>query len=366
MLQSRYNVALYTKIANMWLIFNVIMVAISWLPHWPIPTMSWITLSLYFLAFLLTLFIAIADEFSRDAYIPLSLLFFLYSLFLPVMLIGEGYVFGSNMFGWQAYRYQYLAVAFFLAFSIMYYSVKHALRPSKPGLLAAATILFVAAVFLYHFWHFLQPSSEFYTTLLFQKSITYYLLPVVAIFIYGLFNPFFKPIHGEYAHSIMSILALLSFRELVISISFIKGVFLFGADQVFLALALLALIFVLVKKLNFASSPAGKIYAQIAHQAIYIPNLKLEGRDRKEFLQFAAVVYFAYLRKNIIIPIFLIFVFLLKFINPPYIVRLNLLALVLVLFLVFLFLISAYSRKQNKDGFLITASPQNNQSGLQN
>jgi len=357
MLLSRYNVALFTRIANIWLAFNAIMMAVSWLPHWPIPWLSWVNLSLYFLAFLLTLFVAVADEFNRDAFIPFCLLFFLYSLFLPLMLIGKSYVFGSNSLGWLAYRYQYLAVAFFFAYSIVYYSAKHALRPAKPWILTAATFIFVAATFIFLFKPFLHPKSAFYNPHLFQKSFLFHLLPVIAIFLYGLLNPFFKPKHGEYAHSIMSFLALLSLREVAINMSLLKGDFLFGYDQVFLALALIALNIVLIKKLVFANSDAGKVYAQIMHHAIHIPNLKLESRDRKEFVQFAAVIYYVYLRKNIIIPIFLICVFILKFLEPPFIVRLNLLALVLVLLFVLLFLISAYNRKQNSNGFVITGSP---------
>ena len=292
------------------------------------------------------------------------LLFFLYSLFLPLMLIGESYVFGTNNLGWLAYRYQYLAVAFFFAYSIVYYAAKHALRPEKSWILTAATLLLVAAVFVFLFKPFLHPKSTFYNPHLFQKSFTFYLLPVIAIFLYGLLNPFFKPKHGEYAHSIMSLLALLSLREVAINMSLLKGVFLFGIDQAFLALALIALNIVLIKKLTFAYSDAGKVYAKILHQAIHIPNLKLETRDRKEFVQFAAIVYYVYLRKNIIIPVFLICVFLLKFLDPPFIVRLNLLALVLVLLFVFLFLINAYNRKQSSNGFIITGSSRKKGSGF--
>ncbi|MBN2410078.1 hypothetical protein JXQ31_00205 [candidate division KSB1 bacterium] len=191
-------------------------------------------------------------------------------------------------------------------------------------------------------------SQKFYL-----NSLTFNLLPVVALFSYGLLNPYFKPKFGEYSHSIMTVLALVSIREVSSAFSQLKSVYLFGIDNIFLTLALIALNFFLLKKLNFVYSTAGQIYSQILHNRLSIGNLKIEGRDAKGFMVFASFVYYLYSRKIIIFPILLIISFIIKYLNPPFILSLNIITFAIVTLFVFIYLINVYNRRiKNKDFFI--------------
>ena len=353
---GRDNFAILKKIANLWLLFNVVMIIVSYLPHWPMPYISWINLSLYFLAFVSTIYIAKAEKFNRDTLIPLAFLFFLYavpSVFL--ILIGKDFSFGSDTLSWLAFRYYYLIILFFFAYSILYYAAKNALQPGKPVLLNAATFIFVAAVFLVHF-HVLifNPTVPHYNELLIAKKFTYYILPLFSVFLYGVLNPFLKPKHGEYTHAIMAILAFLSLREFAITLSEMKNVFFFGTDQYFLALTLIILNFFLYKKINFVYSTAGQIYTKILYNDLQIPNLKLESREKGRLSKFALFVYFIYLKRAMFIPLSFIILFFIKYLEPPLIVSLNLIFIGLMLFIIILFMVYTFNRKQKKDGYIIS------------
>jgi len=356
MQSGRYNVALLRRITNIWFGFNILLVIVNCLPHWPIPFLSWVNMSLYFLAFLMVIYNVKVDEFNWDVFVPFSVLFLLYSVIpIPIIFTGRGFLFGNDLVSWLVYRYYYLVVSFFFVFSIVYYAAKSALQPKKPWILLAATFLFVAAVFLYHFYPLLfNPYIENYNNILYHNKFTYYLLPIIAIFSYVLLNPFFKPKHGEYTHSILSVLTLLSLRELARTITELKNVFVFGTDIIFLVLPLILLNIFLFKRLVFLYSPSGKFYSMILHDAIDVPGLKLEGRDKREFTLFAAIVHYLYSRRHLFIPLVFIFLIFLRIINPPYIVSINLFILAVVVFLTLLFLVTTYNRKQNRDGFIVT------------
>ena len=241
-----------------------------------------------------------------------------------------------------------------LVFSIVNYSAHVALKPSKPWILTLASFVFVAGVFYFHFGYLLPVSAfDMQSQKFYLNSLTFNLLPVVALFCYGLLNPYFKPKFGEYSHSIMTVLALLSFREIATSFSQLKNVYLFGIDNIFLTLALTGLSFFLLKKLNFVYSTAGQIYSQILRNNLSIGNLQIESRDTKGFKVFAAFVYYLYSRKMIIFPILLIIAFILKYMNPPFILSLNIITFAIVTFFVFIYFINVYSRRtKNKDFFI--------------
>jgi len=299
---GRYNFPLLTRIFNIWLIFNALMIIISYFPHWMLPLSSWLNISIYFLAFLFTVHIVFINKFSRHILVPFTVLFFLNVLSLALIFTGDNYLWGNTTQSFLIFKYTLLLCMFLFAYCVVNYAAHIALFPDKPWILTIATFLFVAGVFIYHYHTFLPirvvsiiNDQNFYV-----KSFTFNLLPVVALFCYGLLNPFFKPRYGEHSHSIMTVLALLSLREVASAISGMKNVYLFGIDQVFLTLALLILTFLLFKKMNFDYSTTGQIYTQILHNELSIGNLKIERRDNRDFRIFTAFIYYLYCFDSII------------------------------------------------------------------
>jgi len=244
---------------------------------------------------------------------------------------------------------------FLFVFSIVNYAAHVALSPGKPWILTIATFIFVAGVFIYHYYSFFPKNvvNIVNDQTFFIKCFTFNLLPVVALFSYGLLNPFLKPRYGEYSHSIMTVLALLSLREVASAISGMKNVYLFGIDQIFLTIALLIWIFLLFKKMNFDYSTTGQIYTQILHNKLSIGNLKIERRDNRDFRIFAAFIYYLYLRKIIIFPILLVLAFIIKYLNPPFIVSINIITFAVVSLLVAAYFIWMYNRKLKTKDFYI-------------
>ncbi len=354
MIKGRYNFTLITKILNSWVLCLVFLVIISYLPHWPMPISSWINLGLYALSFILTFSILIKDKYSLFTFLPFSLFFLGCLLLLPAMFIGDDLIFGSNLVSILYYKYIFLFCIFMFAFAVLNYASQVALTPKRQWILFLASFAFTLGVFVFHFHDIFSPEvTNIFNKKFFQGSLTYHLLPVVALFSYGILNPYLKPRYGEYSHSIMTVLALLSIRELGTAISELKHVFLFGIDQIFLTLALILLNFFLFKKYNFLSSTTGAIYSQIVNNDLDIGNLRLESRDRKGFKIFAAFVFYFYQRKNIILPFLLFLVVGFKYLNPPIIVSLNILAFAIVTFFVFFYFIVIYNKKNKNQDFYI-------------
>lgn len=319
------------------------------------PLLSWVNLALYFLAFLFSYFIIKSDRFSRDIFVPVGLMFLFYTLFLPYVLMGEGYLISNNTLGWNYYKYLNLVNNFLFAFSIVYYAAKHALNPQRPWLLLTASALFVGVVF----WHFFgqmlfQKGAIFSTHEYYKKAVTYFLLPPVAIFAYGLLYPLFRPNHGQYYHSLMIVFSLLSVREVFSHFTHMKDLFLFNLDLIFLTVTLVFLNIVLAKRLKFISSTTGQIYSEILNNQMVIPNLKLVGRDRSQYNNYLGVINYLYMHKLIIIPTIFISLLVLNFVNVPLTISMNLIALAIVAFLSVLFLMISYNNKIKHGGFIIS------------
>ncbi len=351
---GRYNLSLLTRIFNLWFVFNALMILVSYLPHWNLPLSSWFNFSIYFLALLFTIHIVYINKFSRHILVPFVLFFLINISSIPIIFMGDNYVWGSYLLTCQLYKYLLLFTMLLFTFSVVNYAAHTALRPQKPWILTIASVTFVSLVFIFHFKSFLPLSVIFINNQdFFLKSFTFYLLPVVALFSYGLLNPFFRPSYGEYSHSIMTVLALLSLREVASAVSGMKNVYLFGIDQIFLTIALLIFTYLLFKKMNFDYSTTGQIYTRILHNDISIGNLRIERRDNRDFRILAAFVYYLYNRKIIIFPILLIIAFIVKYLNPPFIVSINIITFAIVLFIVFTYFIWTYNRKIKDKDFYI-------------
>ena len=336
------------------------MILVSYFPHWPLPLVSWLNISLYFFAFLLTMYIARADEFNRDTLIPLAVLFFLYSVpSSALVFMGEKASFGSDRLSWIVYRSLYLFIQFAFSYSIVYFAAKSGFQPKRPFVLQAAVFAFVTAVWYFHFHTLiLDPFHPSYNEILINRKITYFLLPAFSMFVYAVLTPIIKPKHGEYSHALMAILTFLCMREFAISISEMKKIFLFGLDQYFLTMALVALNIFLIKKMIYAYSFSGQIYAQLLHNKLVVPNLRLETRDKKEFTLFTLFLTYINRKRNLLIPLFCIAFFILRYIELPFIVSLNLIFMFLMAFLVIVFMIYTFGQKEKKNGFIITGSRQ--------
>ncbi|NOY59944.1 MAG: hypothetical protein GXO75_13590 [Calditrichaeota bacterium] len=281
MTKSRYEKAHWGTILNAWFAFNVLMVFLSRFPHIPMPLMSWINLSLYFLAFLITFFLVKEDQFNRDIYLPFCILFLINSSILLYIFIGDNYLIGNNEIGWSIYKHTKLILAFFFVYSIVYYSAKHSLRPQNPFLLITATIALVTAIFIFHFKDFLFDPSSFYDKSLDRKLFLFHLFPPVAIVLYGLLSPLFKPKYGIYYHSIMVVLLFLSARQIFIDLVKLKNISIFGIDQIFLTIALLFLLYFLAQKLNFISTLTGQISNLFSNYVRFIAYSKFKIRNQR-------------------------------------------------------------------------------------
>ena len=354
MITGRYNLTLVSKIFNSWLVCLFILVVSSYLPHWHMYLSSWVNLGLYALAFIITLFVLVKDRYSLYTFTPFLVLFAICYLAIIPIFFGDNFLFGNNAISMLLYKYIFLSGIFTFNFAILNYASQLALHPKRPWILLIASFAFNAGVFWYHF-HDLLPFSvaNIFNTELYLKSLTYFLLPVVALFSYGLLNPYFKSRYGEYSHSIMTILALMSIRELASAISELKHVLLFGLDQIFLTIALILLNFFLFKKVNFVYSTTGAIYNQILHHDLDIGNMSLETRDKRGFRIFASFVYYFNQRKNIILPALLVLAVIFRYTDPPVIVSLNILTFALVTFFVVFYFIVIYNRKTVNNEFIL-------------
>jgi hypothetical protein len=359
-MRSRYSVAVFFKLVNIWVLFNAIMILVSYFPHWPLPLISWLNISLYYFAFLLALYIARADEFNREALMALAFLFFLYSVpSSALVFIGDTASLGSTKLSWIIYRYLYIFIQLVFSYSIVYFAAKNGFQPKRPLVLEGAVFVFVTVVWYFHFHTLiLDPFHPSYNEILIHRKITYFLLPVFSMFVYAVLTPVIKPKHGEYSHALMAILTFLCMREFAISISEMKKIFLFGLDQYFLTMALVTLNIFLIKKMIYVYSFSGQIYAQLLHNKLVIPNLRLETRDKKEFTLFRLFLTYVNRKRNLLIPLFCIAFFALRYIDLPFIVSLNLIFMFLMAFLVIVFMIYTFGQKEKKDGFIITGSRQ--------
>jgi len=338
----------------MWLVFNVALSLATLLPHWPTTAFSWVNRSLYFLAFLLSVYILQRDCYNRDIFLNLAILFFTCVAVGISIFVGKHFTFGDDYLAYTLFTWHKILPSSLLAFSVIFITVKYLFREKGALFCYLTTLLIVAPFFVFHFYPYLLDRYYVLRTgvpSLYQHVFHMALLPLFFTGAYGIFLYRHDRPTSEYLNLIMVWFFVVVSQELVDAFCSYKGITLFTARQYILVLNLVFLIAVLWKKFVYTYSPFGTFYEDLVFSR---SGLKLSLRRRKEtnakILAFLKS-YFG-LRKNVFASLAFLLVFLMSYFRVPLFWQLNLVVTVACLMVVTVFFASLYEKRWKRGNLL--------------
>jgi hypothetical protein len=269
------NIRVFYRILNAWLAFIVVLAVFSFLPHWgEMSMLGWINEALYFLAFLLSLTIALKDRNNRDIFINIAVFFFFISFSYLNMFIGDKCLFGNEHLKYHVHVYKKILFSFLLNLTVVYIVLKHVLLRKNTvrvylsafGLAAAVLVLNFCPYILYPHHAFKLGAgyvSDLYGRIFLNDSVSVIFL---LFFGYGLYRRDIAL--GEYINSLMSFLFVYCTTSLATILGTIYHINIPSMSQYFLTVSLVLLLVVLLKKLCFLCTEYGQFYESLLNGQI--------------------------------------------------------------------------------------------------
>ncbi len=346
------------RLTNVWMGYNLLLILLSNVPHRPIPWLSWVNVSLYFLVFLLSFFIWQQEKYNRDIFFLFTLSYLAVASSFLLIFVGKGAIIGNQRLAIVAYIEAVSTMAFLLTLALVFLSLKYSLPRLKTPQLLAISIGLVAAIFLLLFGSDLKPTHIFYASLprYYRHLFDFNLVTLAAVFLYFVNLVRSDRTMGEY---ITSLVVVYLFRSILDGVSLAGAVFgfrLFEVDQYFLTLTMMMLAVVLFRKLCFCLSPFGQYYEDMLHGYGGLKRIRVTRRG--DALSFSLLEFLRdYLRRRVhVVGIAtLLLVGAVQSLPLSLFVRLNLIAVLMLTVSLYIFFYLLY-RKRARSGFVLPHS----------
>ena len=264
--------------AFIWLAFLLILTILSSLPHWPTIFLSWFNTSLYFLLFLICFFIFINDRYLKIIFISFSITYFLYSLSIVTIFIGEEYVFGSNRLIYSSFVYRKIILDSLSTFSILILTGNYIFKNVSPIVRTTAAALIVTILN----WIFIRQFLDF--SILQKEGIPHFYIHMIPLNIaalvfllaYGFIYLVYRRPNGKYLHQLVALLSLFKILHLL---DYIEGINSYGYDQYFLMITLFLMVWILYKRYLALQSDKYLLWERLIFDQSYLADLKITSHN---------------------------------------------------------------------------------------
>jgi hypothetical protein len=348
------NLHIHFKIINCWLFFVLFLILVSNLPHEPVPVLSWINCSIYFLLFLQCLFLFKKDENNRFIFFNIGLFSVFHSLTFINIFIGDQFLFGSDFLAYYLFEYRIIILSFLLVLCVVYLCMKYMLNTLSPWAIYLITLTIILPIFFWHYHPFLLDKEyilEIEDAVLFKHEMYFNLLPLFFIFLYGVLLYRYDRSLGEHINTIMVCFFIITIMDITNILGYIYKITIFSLSQYVLLVNLSFFLITMFRLLNYAYSEFGQFYNAIvtAGNDLGVPI------KRKKSLSFSmldlAKAYFHH-RRNAIVFLTLVFICAINYFNVSLFIKLNLAVLSTGALIVFYYLTALYEKRLKNNNLL--------------
>jgi hypothetical protein len=227
-----------------WLVFFLILIGSSFLPHWPINFLSWINYSFYFLLFLVSLRLSFIEAYFRIVFINFLITFLTLALSFLSIFVGDRFVVGDNHSMYNIFIYRSLITRAVLSFSIVFLTAKYLLGGfSKPLIFAISSLSTIILIILFNLSFLITKTPIFYHGLpaFYESLIPLDALPLLGLLVYAFFLYRSDRPNGAFMNAFALLLFIYILLDLIDMVAGFSNITFYGADQYFLTFCLIAM-----------------------------------------------------------------------------------------------------------------------------
>ena len=348
------NLDVNFKIVNFWLIYVLFLIIITNLPHQPVPVISWINCSIYFLLFLQCLYLLKKDSNNRYVFLNIGLFSLFHSLSFTNIFIGPQFLFGSDFLAYYFFEYRIITLSVLFVLCVVYLCIKYLFVNLRPLFLYAITLTIVLPIFFWHYYPFLLDKDyilEVQDAVLYKHAMYFNFLALFFIFLYGVILYRHDRSLGEHINTILVCFFIITIMDITNQLGNIYAITIFALSQYVLLINLSFFQITMFRLLNYAYSEFGQFYNSIVSA----------GRDlgvpikRKKSVSFSIVdfakAYFHH-RRNSIAFLTLFFIFCINYFNVSLFIKLNLAVLSTGVLIVFYYLTALYAKRLRNNNLI--------------
>jgi len=344
------------RVLNIWFAFIALLLVSNALPHWAdMHFLGWINEIFYFLLFLLCVMIAVKDPSNKDVFINFSVLFFYSAFHFINIFMGKGYLFGDNRLAYYVLVYQRLYSDLLQNIVVVYIVSKYVYPKGKPVVLYALAFAITLPVFAYWFYPYLSDFDNFLKlgnmgmADLYSRKLSNGLLSLVFMFVFG-YVLYKKDVAlGEYLNAWMAFFFIFVFIGLVNDASRLFGFRLYNVSQYFLAIILVFLSAILIKKLIFLSTDYGQFYEKLLGGTYRLGNVQVQRRHfQPNAFVLKVLKIYIYQRLAYVITVFCLAVTVFLYFHFSKYVTLNVAAFFVCIIVLFNFINALYKKREKQ------------------
>ena len=348
--------AIFSFIINFWFIYNLSLIVFSNFPHWPIPPISWINHSFYFLLFLLTTVIAVKEKYSREIFLLLSTLFLLFAVGIFHSFIGNNFSFGDDYLAYYVLSYKKIIFSFFILVIIIQIVLRY-IQKNRSHFFVLGQSFFLSALITFGVFrnfildknYILYPGGK--QTLYFHIFIMNIIM-LLWIIMYGIARYKQKRPNGEYLGLFIAAFFLYVVIDVGDSYHSFLGKQNLEMSQIILIVNLLIFVVVMLRKLIYTYSPFGNYYERLflsKLNLIEVENTGVRETNRAFWKTLSAYI----LNKNYVSPIKLFFVsFIANMLNLPLYMKINIFMIIFCMVTFLVFYQSLHKRRTKNGGYI--------------
>jgi len=352
------NTNIHIKIINYWLIFILLLIVISNLPHQIVPVFSWFNCSVYFLIFLQCSALYKSGGENKNIFLNIGLFALFHSLSFTNIFIGQNFLFGDDYLRYYFFEYKNIILSFLPAFCVVFITLKYFLNTSKDIYIYLLSLTLTIPALLWNYFPFIVDKEfilEVHDSLLYKSVIYFDILPLFFLIFFGVLLYKFERSLGEHINTIMVCFFIMIIMDLTNLLGNVYNIIIFKYTQYVLLINLSLFVLTLFRLINHLYSQFGQLYNSIiAYGNIYGVPIKRRNNPILQFLK----IYFQEKRHSIGFSMLILVFFINHFTNSIFI-KINIIVLSLGILIVFLYLSALYQKRLNSGNY-ISHKKQNN------
>jgi hypothetical protein len=358
-MSQRFKV--HIKIINIWLAIIAAMVLFANIPHLSFPWESWLNYALYVLLFLLCVFIARKEPHNKAIFVNLAIVCFILGFSFLNTYIGPNYLFGDLDLMSAVFQYRSMAVAFFLALSVVYLCVRYVCLDYPVLVSYSLSIVMILPFFLWYFLPYLM-DPRYLGTLdsgwipFFKDLLKFTFLPLFFLFLYGALLYRNERSMGEHINTLAVCFLIMLAVNIVQYMSMIYGVQIFEVGQRILMITLAFFTVTLLAKLHYIYSDFGVLYDRLLVGKKDF-GIKIKRRRNRLLATLLGLAKsYIHERKHIVGLFTLMLVVMVNFLKLSTYVRIHLIVFLGVVCMLLLYLLALQSKRAEKNHLIVANS----------
>lgn len=348
------NLNIHIKTINFWFSFVLFLMVISHLPHQPVPFLSWLNCSLYFLVFLQSLFLFKQNTSNKFIFLNIGIFALFHSLTFTNIFIGRPFLIKNDYLAYYLFEYRIIFLSFLFALCIIFICIKYLLETSSDLRIYLISFSILIPIFLWHYFPYLADKAHIFDiedAVLYRGVLLFNLLPLIFLIFYGIQLYKHDRSLGAHINTIMVCFFIITIMDMTNLIGNIYEITIFSYTQYVLLVNLSFFLITMFRLLNHAYSDFGIFYDRIVtsgnHLGVPIKRKKNLSAAALEFVK----AYFHH-RRNTLGFMTLIFIFCINYFQASLFLKLNLAVISFCGLVLFLYFTALYEKRLGKGNLI--------------